>query len=186
MRTLSILLSAACLISCSTLTNQQKRMITTFAGASVGATLGNITARKSDKADKNATIWANTAIGTGIGFAAGEYFYGEEDYSKLSEELSAYKAMDRNQGRYILKDTLVRGPQRIKCPGSNRVAKVLCTNSSGKLSDCEDTGFLYLNSNWAVQFIAFYSPEGCYPPPYDKERYLNSYFKSIESEILEK
>lgn len=173
---------------CASLSNRQKRMITTVIGGSAGATFGHIQAERNSKADRNATIYLNAGIGMAGGYALGEWLYGDdsERYKKIEAERDAYKLAASKQGRYLIdhrNQDVVYGPTQTQCED---VGPLLCPGKDGKVSSCEEIDFIYVNRHWAVQYAAFYSPNGCFAPPYDRDEGLSELTKSLEQRLKNK
>ena len=188
-KTLSILLVAALLTSCSHWSASTKRLTTMGVSALVCGAAANQIAK--GKGDPEASFWASASLCGAGGAVAGEYLFKDKAAKELEtarREIAELNKMDRNAGRYLIDidKTLRKGPDRIKCPGNNRDFIPLCTDKEGNLTDCKEPGFIYLDSKWAVQFTAIYSDGSCYPPPYDNRQDLKRYFKQLEKKLAKK
>lgn len=168
---------------------RDKTRINISVGCLIGGAAGAIidSQNKSESKNTTGTIAVSSLIGCGGGLGWDLLTNTEDNEKKISQELEKMKQMDRNEGRTPQLEAMFKGPQRIKCPNGSQKdeAMVFCTDSNGELSDCSEIGFSYLSSDLAISMVGFYSPQGCFPPPYTPEKNLQEYFKPILKQARE-
>ncbi|MCX6846958.1 MAG: hypothetical protein NTU84_10480, partial [Verrucomicrobia bacterium] len=98
------------------------------------------------------------------------------------DELAKYKSMDRNEGRMLIDEKLLtKGPDRSTCTGDVRYG-LLWPGKDGRPTAEGEPQIIYLSSKLAVQYVAFYSFDGCFSGPYAKAPELKLYMESIFKE----
>ncbi len=149
------------------------------AGGGIGAYLDS--RDTSPKKSPTGTIASSALIGCLTG-ALWSWFFQDDREGKVFDELAKYKSMDRNEGRMLLDETLLtKGPDRSTCTGEVRYG-LLWPGKDGKPASAGEPQIAYLSSKLAVQYIAFYSFDGCFPGPYTKAPDLKLYMESIFKE----
>lgn len=169
------------------MTSKDKTGITVSIGCGSGLVGGVIADSQNSNGRKNsmATIGTSTAIGCLAGLAW-SFFFQEDREQILTMELDKYKAMDRNEGRMLIDEKLLtKGPDRTTCTGQEVRYGLLWPGTDGRPTSAGEPQVAYLSSKIAIQYVAFYSFDGCFPGPYvkapDLKLYMESIFKSEES-----
>lgn len=174
---------------CASMTNQQKRILTTVIGGSLGATAGNLRSDQSAGADRKSTVYLSSAVGMGVGYGLGEWLFPDENQAKLDEALAQNDKLRRGQIDGLLEDKnrddvlRLNLPDQNNCPGDLRL-QVICPDENGNIAPCDrKIGYTYVNRNWAIKWVAFRSVDNCFIPPYKAlpslERFSNELDRSL-------
>ena len=183
MRKISLILLAFFSTQAMSLTSKEKLAVTVSIGCGSGLAAGVVadSQNSSDRKNSLATIGTSTAIGCLAGLAWSHFFQDDRE-ELLSMELQKYKAMDRNEGRLLIdEELLTKGPDRSTCTGEVRYG-LLWPGKDGRPTSEGEPQIAYLSSKLAVQYVAFYSFDGCFSGPYTKAPDLKIYMESIFKE----
>lgn len=168
------MLALISLSSCASWTPSQKRLATSFGAASVCATATHAMAQGQDDEDIDVqkSVLANAFVCGMGGHVAGEFIYRSstsEEIERLRQENAEIKRA-QGDGRLVDldKDDVLRlsPPRQSQCNGEMRMVAI-CPNEDGEVGACQGKiGWQYINSSWAVKWVAYKSVEACFIPPF--------------------
>lgn len=169
--TLIFIFTSGCVATWSA---KQKTAAGFVVGSVVGASIGYaLSQQNKDEADYHSTVATNALAGNLIGGGIAYALFDESPDEKrkaLRRELELYKEANALPSqKYKLEgfhfQTSKELPPHLKY-GTQCSGKIIkmCPSSKSGFSSCEQPEAVFLNPHWAVQYVAYLSPEGCFSP----------------------